>query len=266
MLEQVQGSEDEARSFKILRNPKLHKTIGFDPRFCVAPMVGQSDLSFRLLCLKNGATVCWTEMLFSERIVSDPDYCRKSLKSCAQDRPLIVQLCGNDPIIMAQAAKIVEQECKGNHGLDGIDVNLGCPQKRAQDGHYGSFLLDKRDWPTVESIVQAMDESVSVPITCKIRLLQTETQTLQFCARLQAAGAALITVHGRQRGGQRHGRRGPANLTAVAAVKRSLTIPVVANGNIRCPQVRPCRIHRTLMITSCLPLPHSTTSRDEGQL
>ena len=82
-----------------------------------------------------------------------------------------------------------------------------------------------------------MDAHVAVPITCKVRLLQTEAQTIQFCSLLQKAGAALITVHGRQRGGQRHGRRGPANLAAIAAVKRALSIPVIANGNIRCPQV-----------------------------
>ena len=221
---------------KILRNPSLRKAITFDPKYCVAPMVGQSDLSFRLLCLKYGATVCWTEMLFSDRIVSDPEYCPAALKSCAADRPLIVQLCGNDPQTLAKAAKLVEQHCLRNHGLDAIDLNLGCPQKRAQDGHYGSFLLDKRDWPLVESMVRAMDESVAVPVTCKIRLLQTEAQTIRFCARLQDAGASLITVHGRQRGSQRHGRRGPANLSAIAAVKRALSIPVVANGNIRCPQ------------------------------
>lgn len=228
---------DESYSVRIFRTPMTRKTIGFDPKYCVAPMVGQSDLAFRLLCLTHGATVCWTEMLFSEKIITDPDYCRNSLKSCSQDRPLIVQLCGNDPKIMAQAANIVEQHCQRNYGLDGIDINLGCPQKRAQDGHYGSFLLDKRDWSLVESIVRAMDASVSVPVTCKIRLLQTEQQTLQFCGRLQAAGAAMISVHGRQRGGQRHGRRGPANLEAIAAVKRSLSIPVISNGNIRCPEV-----------------------------
>ena len=215
----------------------LCKPIAFDPRFCVAPMVGQSDLAFRVLCLRHGASACWTEMFYSQRIVEDETYLPSALQSCAEDRPLVVQVCGNDPATMAMAAVKIEEYCNSSlYGLDAIDVNLGCPQKRAKEGHYGSYLLDRRDWELVESIVTAMASSAKVPISCKIRLLQTQAQTLEFARRLQRAGASLITVHGRQRGSQRHGRRGPADLHQVAAVKKALKIPVVANGNIRCPR------------------------------
>ena len=214
----------------------LGKPICFDPRFCVAPMVGQSDLAFRLLCRRHGATCAWTEMLYSKRVVEDDGYLSDVLQSCVQDRPLIVQICGNHPETMAAAAAKIEEYCNTQlHGIDAIDVNLGCPQKRAQDEHYGSYLLDRRDWELVESIISTMNKAVKVPVTAKIRLLQTETQTIDFARRLQHAGASLLTVHGRQRGSQRHGRKGPANLIQIAAVKRALQIKVVSNGNITWP-------------------------------
>jgi len=80
-----------------------------------------------------------------------------------------------------------------------------------------------------------MNKAVKVPVTAKIRLLQTETQTIDFARRLQHAGVSLLTVHGRQRGSQRHGRKGPANLMQVAAVKRALQVKVISNGNITWP-------------------------------
>jgi nifR3 family TIM-barrel protein len=229
----------EARRQEVARHSvsPLCKPIAFEHRFCVAPMVGQSDIAFRLLCLRHGASVCWTEMFYSQRIVEDEGYLPEVLQSCAEDRPLIVQICGNEPEVMAAAAAKIEDYCNGSlYGLDAIDINLGCPQKRAQEGHYGSYLLDRRDWELVEAMVAEMANRVSVPVTCKIRLLQTQEQTIEFARRLQRAGASLLTIHGRQRGGQRHGRRGPADLSQIAAVKRALSIPVVANGNITWPR------------------------------
>jgi tRNA-dihydrouridine synthase 1 len=213
------------------------KPITFDPRFCVAPMVGQSDLAFRLLCRRHGATCAWTEMLYSKRVVEDDGYLSAVLQSSVQDRPLIVQICGNHPETMAAAAKKIEEYCNTClHGIDAIDVNLGCPQKRAQEEHYGSYLLDRRDWDLVASIISAMNMAVKVPVTAKIRLLQTEKQTLDFARRLQFAGASLLTVHGRQRGSPRNGRKGPANLLLIAAVKSALQIKVVSNGNVTWPR------------------------------
>jgi tRNA-dihydrouridine synthase 1 len=177
-------------------------------------------------------------MFYSHRIIEDESYLPSVLQSCAEDRPLVVQMCGNCPETMALAAAKIQAFCESAlHGVDMIDVNLGCPQKRAMQGHYGAYLLDRRDWDLVESIVSRMAARVTVPVSVKIRLLQTEAQTVEFVRRLQRAGASLITVHGRQRGSQRHGRKGPADLQQIAAVKRSVSIPVIANGNVTWPQV-----------------------------
>ncbi|EKX54972.1 hypothetical protein GUITHDRAFT_156831 [Guillardia theta CCMP2712] len=217
--------------------------LGFPILLCAAPMVvhtgscpflADSLVGSRILTRRWGASLAYSEMLFSERIVEEEDYLAEKLQSCMEDRPLIVQICGNDPSIMARAACLIEDFCNNkSHGVDAIDINLGCPQKRAAEGHYGSYLLEKKDWKLVQEIVESMSKSVNIPISCKIRLLQTESQTVEFAKLLEAAGCSLLAVHGRQR---RHGRKGPADLDQIAAVKRALTIPVIANGNVRSPE------------------------------
>lgn len=111
--------------------------------------------------------------------------------------------------------------------------HLSCPQDRARDGHYGSYLLSRRDWPCVVDMVRTLHEQLAVPVFCKIRLLQTFDETLELCLLLQAAGCACIAVHGRKRGSNRRRRVGPADLEQVGRLKRALHIPVIANGNIR---------------------------------
>jgi tRNA-dihydrouridine synthase 1 len=145
----------------------------------VAPMVAQSDAPFRALCLKYGATAVYSEMLYSHRIVHDSDYLPAFLSEhdcCFEEigystRPLVVQVCGNDPDTLSAAVGILASSGR----CDAIDFNLGCPQDRAKDGLFGSYLLDKCYWPLVYSCVEAMMESLRVynmPLHCKIRLIE----------------------------------------------------------------------------------------------
>lgn len=161
-------------------------------KFAVAPMVCQSDAPFRALCLKYGATVTYTEMLYTSKIVSDPDYLdnvlpsydTKLIKEEYSYKPLIVQVCGNDPIVMSKAVFIIASTRKD---VGAIDINLGCPQDRARDGLFGSFLLDKQHWERVFSCVKACSEALlpfDVPFICKIRLIEGSdilSLTTQFC-------------------------------------------------------------------------------------
>eukprot|EP00897_Mesotaenium_endlicherianum_P006198 jgi/Mesen1/5606/ME000282S04752 len=209
---------------------KPTKVIPFRIRNVVAPMVGQSDLAFRLLCRRHGADVAYTEMFFSERFADDPAYRRAALQTCAEDRPLVVQFCGNRADALVRAAKLVEGVC------DAVDINLGCPQQRACQGRYGAYLLGRPDWGTVFEMVRRVSEEVAVPVACKIRLLPTLAMTLEFCRGLEVAGCALLAVHGRTRGSATMRRAGPADLAAIRAIKQALSIPVVANGNVGCPQ------------------------------
>ena len=103
-------------------------------------------------------------MLHSRLMVEQPGYLDDHFSTCARDRPLIAQLCGNSPATVLAAARLVEAR-----GVDAVDLNLGCPQGIAKRGRYGAFLLDEPD--TIVAIVRALAEGLRVPVTCKIRVL-----------------------------------------------------------------------------------------------
>lgn len=199
-------------------------------RVC-APMVGGSELAFRLLCRRHGCDLCYTPMMYSAKFATDAAYRAAELQTCAEDAPLVAHFCGNDPQTLLAAARLAEPHCCA------VDLNLGCPQRIAHSGHFGSYLLGAEDRPLVLSIVRTLATSLRVPVFCKIRLLDELDETVAFCKQLREAGCALIAVHARYRGSATRRRDGPAHLEQVAAIKRVLgaSIPILANGNVRTP-------------------------------
>lgn len=95
-------------------------------QYILGPMVGQSELAFRMLCREYGASLCYTPMFLSDKFVASPEYRRDLWQTCKEDRPLVVQFCGNKADVLLQAAMLVQDQC------DAIDLNLGCPQKVAE--------------------------------------------------------------------------------------------------------------------------------------
>lgn len=188
-----------------------------------APMVDQSELAFRMLCRKYGAGVCYTPMMNSKIFVQNSHYRKEKFNTNPQDRPLVVQFCGNDPDILLAAARMVENDC------DAIDLNLGCPQGIARKGNYGSFLLTETD--LLKNIVSTLHNSLKVPVTCKIRLLPEMEDTLALCHALEDAGCQLLTVHGRTRF-QNKQTVGSCDWDKIKEIKQALKIPVMANGGI----------------------------------
>lgn len=145
-----------------------------------------------------------------------------------QDRPLIVQFCGNDPQTMLAAAKLVEDRC------DGVDINLGCPQNIAKRGRYGSWLLEEQD--VVLEIVRTMSQGLNIPLTVKMRILLSDREgTFEYAQRIVKAGACAITLHGRTRD-QKHHLTGEADWEMIKRMKESLGVPVIANGGISSPE------------------------------
>lgn len=212
--------------------------LGFQCSRVVAPMVGASDLAFRLLCRRHGADTAYTEMFFAHRFVNDREYRRRKLQTTPDDRPLIVQFCGHDPAVLAAAAKLAEPHC------DAVDLNLGCPLKQARDGRFGSYLLDREHWELVGGLVAAMRAAVSVPVCCKIRLLPTLEQTLEFCRLLERAGCSMIAVHGRYRPPASEKRKPiwqpptAADLDAIRAVANAVAVPVLSNGSTQYAMIK----------------------------
>jgi len=204
----------------------------FPIKYILAPMVGASELSFRILCRKYGAQLCYTPMMSSNKFATDSKYREEEFQTIREDRPLVCHFSANDPKDFAAAAKLVEHKC------DAIDLNLGCPQRTAYLGHFGSYLLEPKDRNLICSIVSEAAKQVSIPIFVKIRLLDTIEETIQLCNQLKEAGASLIALHARYRASfERKGagaRDGPAMLDQVLKVRQALgdDFPIISNGNI----------------------------------
>lgn len=141
------------------------------------------------------------------------------------DRPLTVQFCANDPEELLQAAKHVQPYC------DAVDLNLGCPQGIARKGHYGAFLQD--DWDLVYKLINTLHVNLDVPITAKIRVLESKEKTLEYAKTIVSAGASILTVHGRQREQKGH-KTGVADWSVIRYLRDNLPPETVlfANGNI----------------------------------
>uniref|UniRef100_A0A0D6RAK5 tRNA-dihydrouridine(16/17) synthase [NAD(P)(+)] n=1 Tax=Araucaria cunninghamii TaxID=56994 RepID=A0A0D6RAK5_ARACU len=213
------GNEIERR---VERAWQHWKNLG-EPKFIVAPMVDQSELPFRMLCRKYGATGAYTPMLHSRLFVEDQKYRNTEFTTCKEDRPLFVQFCANDPEKLLAAARIAQPYC------DYVDINLGCPQRIAKRGNYGAFLMD--NLPLVKSLVENLASNLSVPVSCKIRIFPLLEDTIAYAKMLEAAGCSLLAVHGRTRD-QKDGTI-RADWGVISAVKKAVRIPVLANGNIR---------------------------------
>ncbi|XP_030538869.1 tRNA-dihydrouridine(16/17) synthase [NAD(P)(+)]-like isoform X2 [Rhodamnia argentea] len=194
------------------------------PKLIVAPMVDNSELPFRMLCRKYGAEAAYTPMLHSRIFTENEKYRRMEFTTCKEDRPLFVQFCANDPDTLLEAAQRVEPYC------DYVDINLGCPQRIARRGNYGAFLMD--NLPLVKSLVQKLAVNLNVPVSCKIRVFPKLEDTLTYARMLEEAGCSLLAVHGRTRD-EKDGKKIRADWSAIKAVKNALSIPVLANGNIR---------------------------------
>jgi len=196
-------------------------------RVFVAPMAGVTDRPFRRLCRRFGAGYAVAEMAASNPRLWASEKTTRRLNHDGERAPVAVQLAGADPLMLAEAARY-----NVDRGAQIIDINMGCPAKKVCAAASGSALL--RDEALVARILHAVVAAVAVPVTLKFRTgWSPENRNAIRIARLaEDAGIQLLTLHGRTRA---CGFAGHAEYETIAAVKRAVSIPVVANGDIDSP-------------------------------
>lgn len=200
------------------------------PVVALAPMAGVTDRPFRALCRRLGASFAATEMVSADQRLWHTAKSRYRLDHAGEGDPVIVQIAGGDPEMIAAAAR-----ANAELGAQVIDINMGCPAKKVCNRAAGSALL--RDETLVAEILAAAVEAVAprgIPVTLKTRTgwSPDRRNALRVAQLAEAAGIAAIAVHGRTRA---CGYRGDAEYDTVRAIKRAVGIPVIANGDIRTP-------------------------------
>ena len=201
-------------------------TIGnlkLDGELVLAPMSGVTNLPFRLLCRKYGASLVYSEMTSSEAVVrGNPESIGRGA-TCTGEKPLGIQLMGSVTENLLASALFLQER----HRPELIDVNFGCPAQGVIKNGCGSSLLKKPE--LISEIISRLSDSLDVPLTAKIRILDNFDETLKIAKAIENAGADAITVHGRT---QKQGYSGRSNHDITRKIKKELSIPVIANGDI----------------------------------
>ena len=190
----------------------------------LAPMAGVTDLAFRTICAEMGAGLTVTEMVSSRALVYQDKKSRGLLKK-NEGSVCGAQIFGNDPAIMAEAAVMALEYS----GCDFIDINMGCPMPKIAQHGDGCGLMKEPE--LAGQIVKAVSDAVKVPVTVKCRLGwdKGSINVLDFAPRMEDNGAAAVAVHGRTRSML---YTGVADWDYIGKVKKVLSVPLIANGDI----------------------------------
>jgi len=203
--------------------------FGPQPVF-LAPMEDVTDIGFRLLCKRFGASMVYTEFVSAEALIRDVKSTQQKLIISDEERPVGIQIYGRDVDAMVEAAKIVEQA-----GPDLIDLNFGCPVKKVAGKGAGAGML--QNIPKLLEITRKVVDAVKLPVTVKTRLGWNQDQLIitELAEQLQDCGIQALTIHGRTRAQM---YTGEADWTLIGEVKRNprIHIPIIGNGDITSPE------------------------------
>lgn len=221
--------------------PLFRDVLGLRPLF-LAPMEDVTDIGFRLLCKRFGASMVYTEFVSAEALVRSVNSTIRKLTIAEEERPVGIQIYGRDVEAMVEAAKIVEAEAHP----DVIDLNFGCPVKKVAGKGAGAGML--RNVPLLLDIAENVVKAVDTPVTVKTRLgwdtptmldaqlsmadAQKRPFIVELAERLQDVGVQALTIHGRTRSQM---YTGEADWTLIGEVKRNpkIHIPIIGNGDIK---------------------------------
>lgn len=202
--------------------------VNISGRLILGPMAGVTDLPFRLLCKEQGADLLYTEMVSAKGIYYNNKNTEKLLQTDKNERPVVVQLFGNEPELMASIAARIE-----GRGFDILDINMGCPVPKVVNNGEGCALM--KDIELSAKIIKSVSSAISKPVTVKIRkgFDDNTINAVEFAQMAQENGAKAVAVHGRTRQ-QYYGGR--ADWDIIKQVKEAVNIPVIASGDIFAPE------------------------------
>jgi len=199
--------------------------LTINSKLALAPMAGVTDLAFRTICRELGAGLTYTEMVSAKALVYKDHKTRSLLVLGDDEHPAAVQIFGSDRVCMAEAACCALEIS----GADFIDINMGCPVGKVVKSGDGSALM--KDPDKAMQIIEAVKKAVTVPVTVKIRKGwdKGNVNAVEFSKMAEEAGVSAIAIHGRTKTQMYSGK---ADWDIIREVKKSVNVPVLANGDI----------------------------------
>lgn len=220
----VESSEPVTRT---AMPPLAYGALRLKTRYLLSPLAGFTNLPFRRVVRGlGGVGLATTDLVSARGLLEGNEKSLQLIETCPDDRPFAVQVFGPDPVVMREAAQLLQ-----DRGVDSIDINMGCPVHRITAGGAGSAMMCDAD--STIGLVQSVVESVSIPVTVKMRLGWDDTQVTapQFAREFEQIGIAAVAIHGRTR---EQGFSGVVNRDGIRQVVEAVErIPVIGNGDVR---------------------------------